>query len=332
MSEALRLVFTPSPHIKDATTVPWIMKQVFLALLPAAIWGIYFFGPAYAFWPLLLSILSCVGFEALDCWLFKRPLSIFDGSALVTGMLLGLSLPPGCPFWIPIVGGGAAILLGKQVFGGLGQNIFNPALVGRAVLLVSWPQAMTTWVAKTPFAFPNLEQGAMNLASGVDVVTTPTPLGISKMFGYSTLKQLDPHILWRLFVGLVPGSIGEISALLLLAGFFYLLWRGIVSWDIPVFFFVGLTLVAFLGGENPLYHLLAGGAVMGACFKATDYVTTPMTQNMRYLFGFGAGAITALIRIAGGYPEGVTFGILAMNALVPLMDRHQPRRFGVKPR
>ena len=328
--DELRFIQTPAPHIKSVIHVPGIMMMVVLALLPATIFGIYFFGPAYTFSPLLFSIVSCLFFEWLDCKIFKKPVSIQDGSALVTGLLLGLSLPPGSPFWLAIAGGGIAIILGKQVFGGLGQNIFNPALVGRAVLLISWPKLMTTWIAKASFAFPNLELGALALPQGVDVITTPTALAVSKGYGFSLLNQLEPKIIWRLFIGNVPGCIGETSALLLLIGFIFLLWKGIVRWDVPLFFMIGLSGVALVAGQNPLYHILAGGAVIGACFMANDYTTTPLLLKGRLIFGFGAGAITGIIRILGGYPEGVTFGILTMNAMVPLLDKLMPRQFGVK--
>ncbi|MGQ9623422.1 MAG: RnfABCDGE type electron transport complex subunit D [Candidatus Caldatribacteriaceae bacterium] len=326
MNESRFLLSAP-PHMKSPTSVPWIMRQVVFALLPAAVWGVAFFGVELALWPLLLSILACVGFEALDCLLFRRPLSVGDWSAVVTGMLLGLSLPPGCPFWIPIVGGGIAIFLGKQMFGGLGQNIFNPALVGRAVLLVSWPKIMATWYVRTPFALLVLPT---TQATPVDMVTSATPLGIIKTYGFAALKEVDPRLLFRLFFGLIPGCIGEISTFLLLAGFVYLLWRGIVAWDIPFFYCLGLVAVALFAHQNPFIHLFTGGATIGACFMATDYVTSPMTPKGRMIFGFGAGALTGIIRWLGGYPEGVTFGILTMNALVPLLDYVLPRRFGVK--
>ncbi len=328
MDEELKLVITSSPHLRDETTVPWIMRQVVLALLPTTIWGVYFFGVSATLLTILLSVGSTIGFEALSCKIFKRPLSVTDGSAVVTGLLLGLSLPPYAPFWLPIVGGGAAIFLGKEMFGGLGQNVFNPALVGRAVLLVSWPKAMSTWWVNAPFDFSTLaESGAASL--GVGMVTTPTPLGIVRMYGYNALHQVDPHILWHLFLGQVPGCIGEVSTLLLLVGFLYLWWRGIVHWDIPLFYFIGLSLIAILGGQSALFYILSGGAVMGACFMATDYVTSPISSKGRYLFGLGAGAIAGVIRLLGAYPEGVIFGILTMNALVPFLDRLLPRRFGV---
>ncbi|MCX6088805.1 MAG: RnfABCDGE type electron transport complex subunit D, partial [Candidatus Atribacteria bacterium] len=324
MENAIRFLQNPAPHLKSDANVPAIMGQVVLALLPATIFGISFFGIHYTLFPVLVSILSCIGFECFDCLLFKKKITISDGSALVTGLLLGLSLPPGAPFWMAIAGGGVSIILGKQMFGGLGQNIFNPALVGRAVLIISWPKIMTTWVVKGIYGFPNLEGGAMALPQGLDVITTPTPLAISKAYGFQVLHQLEPNILGRLFIGTVPGSIGETSALLLLAGFFYLLWRGIVKWDIPVLYMAGLSFVVILGGQNPLYHMLAGGALMAACFMANDYITSPLSRNGRLIFAFGAGAITGIIRLMGGYPEGVTFGILMMNAIVPLLDKLLP--------
>jgi len=325
-----RFIQTPAPHLKSPATVPKIMLMVVIALVPATIWGIYFFGPRVTFLPLFFSIISCLFFEWLDCKIFKKPVTIGDGSALVTGLLLGLSLPPGSPFWLAIAGGGIAIILGKQMFGGLGQNIFNPALVGRAVLLISWPKLMTTWVTKASYAFPNLEQGSVALPQGIDVITTPTALAISKSYGFHFFSQFEPGILWRLFIGSVPGCIGETSVLFLLIGYFFLLFLGIVKWDVPLFYMIGISVVAMIAGQNPIYHVLAGGAIIGACFMASDYTTSPLSFKSRIIFGFGAGAITCIIRVAGGYPEGVTFGILTMNAVVPLLDRLLPRRFGVK--
>ncbi|MGC8777788.1 MAG: RnfABCDGE type electron transport complex subunit D [Candidatus Caldatribacteriaceae bacterium] len=319
------LIITPAPHLRSSLDVPQVMTRVFVSLLPAAIWGVAFFGWRLTLVPLVLAVLGAVGFEALDCLIFRKPLSIFDGSALVTGLLLGLSLPPGVPLWIPLLGSGVAIVVGKQMFGGLGQNIFNPALVGRAVLFISWPSIMASFRVREIWAL-----GIPLSGSGWDTVTTATPLGISKLQGYGTLLRLEPRILWRLFVGTVPGCIGEISAVALLAGFFYLLFTGIVRWDIPTFYFLGLTLVALFAGQNPLYHILAGGAILGGCFMATDYVTSPLTFRGKVVFGLGAGMLTGLIRWLGGYPEGVTFGILVMNAVVPFLDRMLPRRFGVK--
>jgi len=319
------LIITPAPHLRSPLTVPQVMTRVFVALLPATIWGVAFFGWRLTLVPLLLSVAGAVGFEALDCFIFRRPLSIYDGSALVTGLLLGLSLPPGVPFWIPIVGSGVAIILGKTMFGGLGQNIFNPALVGRAVLFLSWPGIMTSFRVREVWAL-----GVRMSGSGWDTVTTATPLGISKLQGYGMLLAMEPRILWRLFVGTVPGCIGEISALALLAGFLYLLLTKVVRWDTPVFFFLGLSAVALLARQNPLYHILAGSAVLGGCFMVTDYTTSPMTSQGRMVFGLGAGALTGIIRWLGGYPEGITFAILLMNAMVPFLDRLLPRRFGVR--
>lgn len=319
------LIITPAPHLRSPLTVPQVMTRVFVALLPATVWGVAFFGWRLTLVPLLLSVAGAVGFEALDCFIFRRPLSIYDGSALVTGLLLGLSLPPGVPFWIPIVGSGVAIILGKTMFGGLGQNIFNPALVGRAVLFLSWPGIMTSFRVREVWAL-----GVRMSGSGWDTVTTATPLGISKLQGYGTLLAMEPRILWQLFLGTVPGCIGEISALALLVGFVYLFLTGVVRWDTPVFFFLGLSAVALLARQNPLYHILAGSAVLGGCFMVTDYTTSPMTFRGRMVFGLGAGALTGIIRWLGGYPEGITFAILLMNAMVPFLDRLLPRRFGVR--
>ncbi|HSV32145.1 MAG TPA: RnfABCDGE type electron transport complex subunit D [Atribacteraceae bacterium] len=332
MEHRPRLVFSPAPHLKNPAQVPRIMGEVFIALLPAAAWAGYAFGFWNAFLPVFWSITAALAFEYLLCRLLRKSSSLGDGSALVTGMLLGLSLPPGSPFWLAMAGGAIAIVLGKQIFGGLGQNIFNPALVGRAVLLISWPRTMYTWVARVPFSLPDLASGINQPPAGMDVVTTATVLDLAELHGYAALRAAEPAILTRLFLGQVPGSIGEVSALFLLIGFCYLLWRGIVHWDIPLWFAVGLVVVILLGRQSPLFHLLSGGVVIGACFMATDYVTTPMAPRARLVFGLGAGMLTAIIRLLGAYPEGVTFGILMMNALVPLLDKMIPVRFGVKSR
>lgn len=319
------LIITPAPHLRSPLDVPKIMQSVCIALLPTTVWGIAFFGWRLTLLPILISVGGAVGFEILDCICFRRPWTIFDGSSLVTGLLLGLSLPPGVPFWIPLVGSGVAIFLGKEMFGGLGQNVFNPALVGRAVLFLAWPGIMTTWQVREIWSL-----GKSFLGNGWDVVTTATPLGISKLQGYAVLMQMEPRILWKLFMGLVPGCIGEISAVAILGGFFYLFFRGIVSWETPAFYFLGLAGVALLLGQNPFYHILAGGALLGGCFMVTDYTTSPITTKGKIVFGLGAGILTGVIRFWSGYPEGVTFAILLMNAMVPFLDRLIPRRFGVK--
>jgi electron transport complex protein RnfD len=244
-----------------------------------------------------------------------RQVSILDGSAALTGLLLALNLPPSSPWWMVLVGSAVAIAIGKQIYGGLGHNPFNPALVARVVLLVSWPVQMTRWI------------------SPLDGLSTATPLGVLKADG---IAKLGGFRLFDLFIGNVGGCIGEVSAIALLIGILFLLWKGYVTWHIPVsymgtvFIFAGIFwLVNPQKYANPLLHLLAGGLVLGACFMATDYVTSPMTPKGQIIFGVGCGLMTCIIRLFGGYPEGVSFSILLMNAATPLIDQYtRPKRYG----
>lgn len=275
------------------------MLEVLMALVPAATLAVFFFG-LRALGLMLVAVVAAVATEALLQKLSGRPVTIRDYSAAVTGLLVAFGVPAGLPLWIVAIGAAIAIAIGKQVFGGLGNNPFNPALVGRAVLLASWPAQMTTWVA--PFTF----------------LTSATPLGGGARPAYSTL-----------FLGAVPGSLGETSALALLVGGLYLIWRGIIDWRIPVGFVGTVTVFSAVFGGDPLFHVLAGSLLLGAFFMATDPVTSPMTSWGRLIMGVGCGLITAIIRLWGGYPEGVTYAILIMNAFTPLIDRYvRPVRFG----
>lgn len=308
------LIVSSSPHIYEKEDVSYAMRQVILALTPAALIGIYFFG-LYAFIVILVSVLSAVIWEGLALFIRRKPLYILkDFSAIVTGLLLALTLPPNVPLWIPVIGTAVAILLAKQIFGGLGENFLNPALVGRAFLLSSWPQIMTSWVQS--------QRGFFWMSN----VTTATPLAIEKMrlTGYSLPTY------WELFIGDRAGCIGETSVLFLLLGGVWLIYKKIIDWKIPFSYILTVFVFSLLVGKDPIFHILSGGLFLGAFFMATDWVTTPLTSLGRIIFGIGAGFFTIVIRFWGTYPEGVSYGILVMNALTPLIDKLiRPRRFGV---
>jgi electron transport complex protein RnfD len=317
-SEMDKLIVSSSPHIFVKEDVSYAMRQVIYALIPATLAGVYFFG-LYSLWVILVSIISAVLWEAFALFLRKKPLNILlDFSAVVTGLLLALTLPPKVPLWIPVIGSGVAILLGKQVFGGLGDNFLNPALVGRAFLLSSYPQIMTSWVE------PIHKIGGM-VSQASPLTSTATPLAIVKL--KLTSYQLPSY--GHLFIGDIPGCIGETSALLLLLGGVYLIYKEIVDWRIPLSYILTVFIISLLFGKDPIFQILAGGLFLGAFFMATDWVTTPLTKKGKVIFGIGAGFFTMVIRLFGIYPEGVSYGILVMNALTPLIDRTiKPRKFG----
>lgn len=316
-TESGELLVASSPHLWAGVSTSQIMRDVLIALAPAALGAVYFFG-----WRAALVIALSMGAAALTEWgcmrLMGKPSTLGDGSALVTGLLLALTLPPASPVWLPVLGAAFAIAVVKVAFGGLGHNFVNPALAARAFLLAAFPAAMTTWTS--PF----------------DAVTTATPLAVLPTpFAPDVLAGPLPS--YRdLFLGTVGGSLGETSALLLLIGAVYLLVKRVIDWRIPVGFLGTLALLSWaLGGQaglftgDPLYHLLAGGAILGAFFMATDYVTGPITPQGRWIFAVGCGLITVLIRLYGGYPEGVLFAILLMNVVTPLIDRFiVPAPFG----
>ncbi|HKJ05674.1 MAG TPA: RnfABCDGE type electron transport complex subunit D [Geopsychrobacteraceae bacterium] len=320
-----QLYLSSSPHIHSGETTDKVMRTVIYALLPACGVSIYFFGlPALSV--LLICTLGCVAVEAICCRLMGRSMTLVDGSAALTGILLGLNLPPSSPWWLSLFGAAIAILIGKQVYGGLGYNPFNPALVARVILLISFPVQMTTWTAPAP------------LGSGIDAVTAATPLGEMKTAVMLTgkLPELATSGFGNYFTGNMAGSLGEVSAIALLLGGLYLLFKKIISWHTPVSF---LGTVVIIGGifwlvdptkyPSPLFHLLTGGMILGVFFMATDMVTSPVTGKGMLIFGFGCGLITVLIRLFGGYPEGVSFAILLMNAATPLIDRFtRPKIFG----
>ncbi len=322
MSDKLLNIST-SPHIQGEESVPKIMVSVLLALLPAVLMGVYFFGLP-ALFVLLLSTGSAMVVEAGMQKIMGREVTVLDGSAALTGLLLGMTLPPSSPWWMVLVGSLVAIVLGKQIYGGLGHNLFNPALVGRVVLLISWPVQMTTWVKPTPL-----------FTGAVDAVTAASPLGILKVEGVAKLANLN---LLDSLLGNVAGSIGEISVLALLVGAIFLFWKGYITWHIPLSFIgtVGVVSSVFwlvnpLQYACPSFHLVNGGLMLGAFFMATDYVTAPVTRKGRIVFGIGCGLLTILIRIFGVYPEGVAFAILLMNVFSPLIDRYtKPTPFGMQ--
>jgi electron transport complex protein RnfD len=328
------LIVTVSPHIKSEETTSRIMWSVNISLLPATVMGAYFFGPK-AIFILVLSIISAVLFEYIYLKGLKKKVAISDGSAFLTGLLLGMNLPASVPFYIPIIGSFVAVVITKQLFGGLGFNVFNPALIGRAFLLISFPKLMTIWT-KPDAAFVSL-----------DAKTTATPLGILKEEGIAKLIEVfgdKMNLYMELLKGHRAGSIGETSAIALLIGAAFLLYRRYITWHIPFSFLGTAALIAWIfGGKNPetgkmllfagdpILHLISGGMILGAFFMATDYVTCPSVKKGQILFGIGCGFLTMLIRLKGGYPEGVMFAILIMNCFSPLIDRRfKTKVFGAK--
>ena len=325
--ETARSLFTVSvsPHIRDDETISHIMWQVNAALLPAALFAVWWFGV-----PALINMLVGVVFAVLGEYLWQKgmhqPITAFDGSACITGLLLAMSMSPVLPPYMVAIGSLLAIVVAKQSMGGLGFNIFNPAHIGRAALMVSWPVAMTTWTKMA------------DASGGVDAMTSATPLNILKMQGYDALiatfgSQSDLY--WNLFIGTRNGSLGETSTLLLLLGGLYLIWKGYVNWQVPVTMIATVALLTWIFGPaglftgDPVFHVMAGGLMLGAFFMATDMVTIPMTIKGQLIFAVGAGALTVLIRLVGGYPEGVCYSLLLMNAVTPLIDRFcKPRIFG----
>jgi len=316
------LTVSASPHIRSEVTVSKIMYTVLLALLPTSLAGVYLFGLS-ALWVILLGIFGAVATEALiQPLLGKKASVVMDGSAAVTGLLLALTLPPALPWWMVLCGAALAIILGKAVYGGLGNNPFNPALIARVILLVSWPVHMTRW-----------QSASYLFARSVDATTAATPLGMLKTDGLASLSHLR---LLDLFFGYRGGCIGEVSILALLVGAAFLLWKGYITWHIPTSCLAAalLTSGCFWVSNpqqyaNPLFHLLTGGLVLGAFFMATDMVTSPITGQGMLIYGAGIGILTIIIRIFGGYPEGTSFAILIMNALCPMIDRYTlPKGFG----
>ncbi|NNK20960.1 MAG: RnfABCDGE type electron transport complex subunit D [Flavobacteriaceae bacterium] len=323
------IIVSSSPHVHSERTSEKLMYDVVIALLPVFLVSLYVFG-INALIATFTAIISCLLFEYLiQKFLLKTKTTITDGSALITGILLAFNLPAGIPVWMIVVGSLVAIGIGKLSFGGLGFNIFNPALVGRVFLLVSFPVQMTLWPVPIE-----------NNTTLVDAVTGATTLGLIKegvQFGQS-MSEISTQIpsTADMFMGLTSGSIGEMSALALLIGGIFLIGRKVISWHIPVTVLATMAVVTgvFWMADpeyyaNPLIHVLSGGAILGAFYMATDLVTSPVTKKGMVIFAIGIGVITVVIRLFGSYPEGISFAILIMNAFVPLINRYfKPRRFG----
>lgn len=293
-----------APHIHSGATTRRVMVDVLISLVPCVVAGVYRFGYRAAIL-LAISMLACLVCEYLWQKLTKRSVTVGDCSALVTGLLLGLNIPVDAPFWLPIIGAIVAILIAKQLFGGIGDNFINPALAARAVLLTSWPVYMTT------FSLP------VNNVLAADAVSTATPL----------VTQSATYM--QLLTGDIPGSIGEVSKLMILLGLAYLLITKVISWRIPIVMLGTVALFTWIFGGDPLYAVMAGGVMFGAVFMATDYTTSPMTATGQYIYAAAAGLIVVVIRQFGAYPEGVTYAILLANVLTPLIDKYvKPRVFG----
>lgn len=325
-----RLIVSMSPHDHAKESVNKIMYWVIIAMIPAFLVSVYYFG-LDAIRVNLIAILSCVFFEfVIQKYLIKGERTVCDGSAVVTGMLLAFNVPSNLPWWIIVIGSLVAIGIGKMSFGGLGNNPFNPALVGRVFLLISFPVQMTSWpkVQVLNFALTDAQTGATPLAIVKE--------GIKNGESFSAIMNSLPTSYSDMFFGQMGGSLGEISALALIIGGIIMLYKKIITWHIPVSIIATVAIfTGILYGVNPdkfaspLFHLLTGGLMLGAIFMATDMVTSPMTGKGMLIYGVGIGIITVLIRVWGAYPEGVSFAILIMNAFTPLLNRWtKPTRFG----
>ena len=318
---------SPSPHVHGGDSIEKNMYGVLIALVPTFIFSIVFFGLG-AILVTLTSVVACLVFEyVIQKYLMKQRPTIWDGSAIITGVLLAFNLPSSLPLWIVVIGALVAIGIGKMSFGGFGNNIFNPALVGRVFLLISFPVQMTTWPIPNGFATADAVTGATPLALVKEAVKNGQAVGDAlSSAGFST---------GNLILGNMGGSLGEVTAIGLLLGFAYMLIRKIISWHIPVAIFA--TVIVFSGILNladpaqfagPVFHLFTGGLMLGAIFMATDYVTSPMTHKGMLIYGVGIGLLTVIIRVFGAYPEGMSFAILIMNGFTPLINRYcKPRRF-----
>ncbi|UTY25440.1 RnfABCDGE type electron transport complex subunit D [Treponema denticola] len=326
-SDKNEIFMSPAPHVVTPVKTQTLMLDVIIALLPLTVYGIYLFSiPALI--RIVVSVLCCVGFESLFRKICRLDVRVKDLSAVITGLLLALVCPPNLPIWMLILGCFFAIVVGKEFFGGLGANVFNPALVGRAFMFVSFSGAMTSWIQPGNSIF--------------DAVSTATPLklinakeGIA-MSASEIAKSLNlsssTDLYTQLILGNHAGCIGETSILLILLGFAYLLFKKVIDWRTPITMMATAVAITAIGGINPILTLTSGGLAFGAVFMATDYVTSPVTPKGKLIFGAGCGLITGLIRLFSGMPEGVMYSILIMNAVVPFLNKIIPVKYGyVKP-
>lgn len=305
----MSLRLSTSPHYLSRESTQTLMLDVLIALVPTTAAGIYLFGSRAA-WVLAVAVASAVICEYLFQKLAKRPVRVMDLSAVVTGLILGLNLPAQAPLWLPAIGSAIAILLVKELFGGIGHNFLNPALLARGILLASWPARMSVYF----------------MPMRVLGVTSAVPAGPDAVSSASALIRPTGYEVYDLLMGNIPGTIGEVCKIAILIGFLYMLFVGTVSWHIPVFFVGTVALMTFLVGGDPLKAVLSGGLLFGAVFMATDYVTNPMLKRGQVIFAIGCGVIVSVIRFTKAYPEGVTYAILLMNILTPLIDRLTSRR------
>ena len=323
----LKLIATSNPHIRGSETTRSIMLDVIIAMLPALAFAIFNFG-LRALTLTAVSVVGCIFWEWLYRKLMKKPQSVGDLSAVVTGMLLAFVCPVTTPYWMIIIGGFFSIIVVKQLFGGIGKNFVNPALAGRAFLLGSYAGVMTTWIDAT-------QNKAPLMGSTADIVTAATPLAYMKTGNMAGLTET--YSVMDMFLGKTGGSLGEISAAMLILGGLYLIWRKVINWQTPVAYIATVAVLTFLfpkgsasGLEWMLYSIFGGGLFLGAFFMATDYATSPVTKKGQLIFGIGCGLFTVLIRYFGSYNEGVCYSIMVMNLCVALIDKYtKPTRFGV---
>ena len=326
-SDKNEIFMSPAPHVVTPVKTQTLMLDVIIALLPLTAYGIYLFSiPALV--RIIVSVLCCVGFESLFRLICNMDIRVKDLSAVITGLLIALVIPPNLPIWMLILGCLFAIVVGKEFFGGLGANVFNPALVGRAFMFVSFSGAMTSWIQPGNSFFD-----AMSTATPLKLINAKEGIALSASEIAKTLNLGSSTDLYtQLILGNHAGCIGETSILLILLGFAYLLFKKVIDWRTPVTMMVTAVAITAIGGINPILTLTSGGLAFGAVFMATDYVTSPVTPKGKLLFGAGCGLITGLIRLFSGMPEGVMYSILIMNAVVPFLNKIIPVKYGyVKP-
>jgi electron transport complex protein RnfD len=305
MQTERKIILSSSPHIWDKTTTSTLMRDVLIALLPTWLAAMYIFGTA-ALWPVLVCMVSCVFFEWGYQTMMKKPVTVGDFSALLTGLLLGLNMPPAVPLYIAVFASLAAIVMVKQLYGGIGHNFVNPAITGRIIALVSFGLPMSTYL------LPAGTAASLDSGFGVDLVAGATPLALLAEGRKAALPSLMDMLL-----GFRGGSIGETCAITLIIGGLYLIYRGVITYHIPLAYLGGVAALALLFGQDPVYHLLSGGVLLGAFFMATDYVTSPITERGKWVFGLGCALITMVIRVFGSLPEGASYSIIIMNILTP---------------